>query len=75
MLWGNARLCANVTGRTGMSAEGLERRASGAVGDIDLAIARAATDEQTRLVAHVLYEADIAHRPVVHVQLNLLAWN
>lgn len=56
-----------------MSAQRLERRRRGAVCHIDLAIARTAADQQARLVGAVLEEAQIAHRSVVHGQLDLFA--
>lgn len=56
-----------------VAAEGLERRRRFAVGNVDFAIAGAATDQQAGLVGGVLEEAQIADRSVVHRQFDFLA--
>lgn len=56
-----------------MAAERLERRRRFTVGNVDLAVAGAATDQQAGLVGGVLEEAQIADRSVVHRQFDFLA--
>lgn len=52
--------------------ERLEWGAGGAIRHVYLAVAGAAADEQTRLVARVLDEAQVTHCPVVHRQFDFL---
>lgn len=55
-------------------AEGLEGCSGGAIGDVDLAVACAAADQQAGLVGGVLEETEVTDRAVVHRQLDFLAW-
>ena len=55
-----------------VTAQRLERGAGGAIGDVDLAIAGTAADQQTRLVRGILQEAQIANRAIVHRKLHFL---
>lgn len=55
-----------------VTAERLVGRRCRAIGDVDLAIARPATNQQTRFVGAVLEEAQVADCAVVHRQFNLL---
>lgn len=49
-----------------VTAQSLEGCAGRTVGDVDLAIAGASADQQTRLVRGVLEEAQVANSTVVH---------
>lgn len=53
----------------------LESFACSAVGDVNLAVASAATDQQTSFVWRVFDETDITDGPIVHRQLNLAIIN